>query len=152
MGKLREANPAKFYIAKYFFLIMALLPWMVALAMNISLEHSPKNTAVIFLFICLGSLFMVAFAYLQLTMKRVAIGKHKLVVIHRKKKVQLRWPDVKSINLIPFFNVYKLELKNSRHPIFFFPSKNIEPAYDLLAQDTSKSGSIISKRKRELGI
>ena len=85
-------------------------------------------------------------------MRRVAVGKNKIVVIKGGKNMRIEWPEVKSIKLIPIFNLYKLKLKAHRNPIYFFPSKNIEPAYDLIAQDTSKMGEIVSKRKKELGI
>lgn len=85
-------------------------------------------------------------------MRRVAIGKNKIVVIKRKHNELIQWPEVKSIRLIPIFNLYKLEIKDETSPIYFFPSKNIEPAYDLLAQDITKMGAIVSKRKKELGI
>jgi hypothetical protein len=95
---------------------------------------------------------MVIFFYLNGSMRRVAIGKNRIVVIEGRENVRIEWPEVKSIKLVPIFNLYKLKLKARRNPIYFFPSKNIEPAYDLLAQDTSKMGEIVSKRKKELGI
>lgn len=152
MGKLKQANPVKFYLAKYIILAIALLQLLVATTLFYSTDHTPRNNAIFFLFVCLGSLFMVLYFYLQSTLKRVAVGKHKIVVMQRKNKIEFRWPEVKSIRLLPFFNLYKIVLKEDNQIIYFFPSKNIEPAYDLLAQDTSKMGSIVSKRKRELGI
>lgn len=153
MGKLKEANPLKFYIAKYFFLALGLLQWTVSATLYYTLESTPKNNSVAFLFLCFGSLFLVLFFFLQSNMKRVAVGKNKIVVIIGKNKtIRVDWPEVKSIRLIPVFNLYKLELKSENRPIYFFPYKNIEPAYDLIAQDTTKMGDIVSKRKKELGI
>jgi len=152
MGKLKQASPAKFYVAKYFFLALGLLQWSVSALLFTTLERTPKNTAVSFLFACLGSIAVVFFFYLQSSMRRVAVSKDKIIVIKRKRNEYIQWPDVKSIRLIPVFNLYKLELKDEDSPIYFFPSKNVEPAYDLLAQDTTKMGEIVSKRKKELGI
>lgn len=152
MGKLKQANPVKFYFAKFFFLGFALLQWTVAVALAVSFKNTPKNTAAIFIFISLGCIFFVIFFFLMEVMRRVAIGKDKVVVIELGKNLTLTWPDIKSINLIPVFNVYKMRLKTRRKPIYFLPSKNIEPAYDLLAEDTSKMGDIVNKNKRKLGI
>ena len=152
MGKLKQANPVKFYFAKFFFLGFALLQWTVAAALAINFENTPKNTAVIFIFSSLGCIFFALFFFLMVVMRRVAIGKDKVVVIELGKNLTLAWPDIQSIKLIPVFNVYKMRLKTRKKPIYFLPSKNIEPAYDLLAADTSKMGDIVNKNKRKLGI
>lgn len=152
MGKLKEASPVKFYFAKFFFLGFALLQWAVALALAVQFESTPKNTAAIFIFISLGCIFFVVFFFLMEVMRRVAIGKDKVVVIELGKNLILEWPDIKSIRIIPVFNIYKMKLKTRRKPIYFLPSKNIEPAYDLLAEDTSKMGDIVNKNKKKLGI
>lgn len=152
MGKLKQASPIKYYLAKFFFLGFGLLQWTLAAILSLRWGSAPKNISVALIFLCLGSIMMVIFFYLQASMKRVAIGKNKIVVIERGKNLRVEWPEVKSINLIPIFHLYRLKLKTRKTPIFFFPSKNIEPAYDLLAQDISKMGEIVSKRKKELGI
>lgn len=152
MGKLRQANPAKFYFAKYFFLGFGLLQWTVAAIFFFTFEQTPKNASAAFIFLCLGSIFNVIFFYLNGNMKRVAIGKSKIVVMEHGKTIRVEWPEVKSLQLVPIFNLYKLRLKSRKGPIYFFPSKNIEPAYDLLASDTSKMGEIVSKSKKKFGI
>jgi hypothetical protein len=152
MGKLKQASPTKYYFAKYFFLGFGLLQWTVAAVLSLRFESTPKNASATFIFLCIGSIFMVIFFFLNSSMKRVAVAKSRIVVIEGRKNVRIEWPEVKSIKLVPIFNLYRLKIKNRRSPIYFFPSKNIEPAYDLLAQDTSKMGEIVSKRKKELGI
>lgn len=152
MGKLKQASPVKFYFAKYFFLGFGLLQWTVAAVLFLRFEDTPKNVSASFIFLCLGSILLVIFFYLNSSMKRVAIGKNRIVVIEGRKNLRVEWPEVKSIKLVPVFHLYKLKLKTRRNPIYFFPSKNIEPAYDLLAMDTSKMGEIVSKRKKEFGI
>lgn len=131
---------------------MGLLQWTVAAILFTQFGATPKNTAATVIFVCIGSLFMVIFAFINERMRRVAVGKNKIVVIERDKNMSFAWPEVKAISLVPFFNLYKLQLKTRKRPIYFFPSRNIDPAYDLLAQDTSKMGSIVNKRKKELGI
>lgn len=152
MGKLKQASPVKFYFAKFFFLGFALLLWTVAFALFVRFDNTPKNTAAILIFVSLGCIFFVIFFFLMEMMKRVAIGKDKVVVIELGKNLTVQWPDIKSIKLIPVFNIYKMRLKTRRKAIYFLPSKNIEPAYDLLAEDTSKMGDIVNKNKKKLGI
>lgn len=152
MGKLKQASPIKFYFAKFFFLGFALLQWTVAFALAVRFENTPKNIAAIFIFISLGCIFFVVFFFLMEVMRRVAIGKDKVVVIELGKNLTVEWSDVKSIKIIPVFNIYKMKLKTRKKPIYFLPSRNIEPAYDLLAEDTSKMGDIVNKNKKKLGI
>jgi hypothetical protein len=152
MGKLKEASPVKYYVAKFFFLGLGLLQWIVASILFFQFERTPKNSAAIALFIALGTLAMVAFVFVHSTIKRVAIGKKKIVLIEGSKNIRFDWTEVKSINLVPFFNLYKLRLKDRKSLIYFFPSRNIDPAYDILAEDTSKMGEIVAKWKKELGI
>jgi hypothetical protein len=61
------------------------------------------------------------------------------------------WPEVKSLKLT-YFNLYKLKIKGKRNTIYFFPSKNIDPAFGLLAKDTSRMGNIVEKKKKDFGI
>lgn len=152
MGKLKQASPIKFYFAKFFPLGFAFLHLLVALALALSFENTPKNTAAVVIFISLGCIFLVMFFFLSEALRRVAISKTKIVVIQADQNQHLSWEDIKSINLIPVFNIYKLKIKNHRKPIYFLPSKNIEPAYDLLAMDTSKMGDIVNKNKKRLDI
>lgn len=152
MGKLKQASPIKFYFAKFFPLGFAFLHLIVAFALARSFEATPKNTAAVAIFISLGCIFLVIFFFLSEALRRVAISKTKVVVIEAGRNKHLEWDDIKAINLIPVFNVYKLKLKNRRKPIYFLPSKNIEPAYDLLAKDTSKMGDIVNKNKKRLDI
>ena len=152
MGKLRQASPVKFYLAKYFFLGFGLLQLTVATILLSQSGSSSKSIPAAVIFIALGSLSLVTFVFITERVKRVAVGKDKIVVIGGKKNKRFKWPEVESINLVPFFNLYRLYLKDQKLPIYFFPSRNIDPAYDLLARDTSKMGDIVNKRKKELGI
>jgi hypothetical protein len=84
--------------------------------------------------------------------KRVAVGKNKIVIMDGDRNIRFDWPEVKSLRLIPFFNLYKLKVKGKRNPIYFFPSKNVDPAFGLLAKDTSRMGEIVEKRKKDFNI
>src|SRR5687767_9211185 len=103
MGKLKQASPVKFYFAKYFFLGFGLLQWTVAAILFLRFENTPKNASASFIFLCLGSVLLVIFVYLKTSMRRVAIGKNRIVVIEGRKNLRVEWNEVKSIELIPIF-------------------------------------------------
>ncbi|HEY0652912.1 MAG TPA: hypothetical protein VGD65_07280 [Chryseosolibacter sp.] len=139
-------------MAKFFFLAMAVIQWLVATVILIRFQFDSKNFFVATLFIVLGAIFFSIFLILQAKIKRVAVGKNKIVVIEGDRNLRFEWPEVKSLSLVPVFNVYKLKLKGKREPIYFFPSKNVIAAFGLIEKDTSRMGEIVEKRKREFNI
>jgi hypothetical protein len=147
-----EANPVKFYTAKFFFLAVAAIQWLVATVILIRFDFTTKNFFVALVFGTLGLAFFSLFLVLNDKIKRVAVGKNKIVVIEGEKNTRFDWPEVKSLRLIPFFNVYKLKVRGKREPIYFFPSKNVDPAFGLLSKDTSRMGEIVEKKKKDYGI
>ena len=147
-----EASPLKFYLAKFFFLGFAFVQWLVASILLIQFEFTNKNFFISLLFITLGLIFFSIFLIVNDKVKRVAIGKNKIIIIEGDKNLRFSWPEVKSLKIIPFFNLYKLKLRGKKSPIYFFPARNIDPAFGLLAKDTSKMGEIVSKKKKEFGI
>lgn len=147
-----EANPVKFYLAKFIFLGIALIQWLVATALLLRFSFDSKIFFVSALFITLGLIFFSLFLILNGRIKRVAVGKNKIVVIEGDRNIRFDWPEIKSLRLIPYFNVYKMKIKGKRGPIYFFPSKNVDPAFGLLSKDTSRMGEIVEKRKKEFGI
>lgn len=147
-----EASPVKFYFAKYFFLGFSILQWLVAGTIFFRHPFSARTFFVALVFITLGLICFVLFLLLSDRIRRVAISKNKIVVMDGSRSVRFGWPEVKSLSVVPFFNVYKLRLKGKKKSIYFFPSQNIDPAFRLLTRDTSRMGNIVYKKKRELGL
>jgi hypothetical protein len=147
-----EANPFKFYIAKYFFLIFALIQWAASLTGLIRFGFSNKSFFVSLIFFTLGLIFFSLYLLITDKIRRVAVGKNKIVVIEGDQNIRFEWPEVKSLKIIPFLNLYKLKIRGKRNAIYFFPSRNIDPAFGLIAKDTSKLGDIVKKRKRQFDI
>lgn len=147
-----EANPVKFYLAKFFFLAFSLIQWLVAATILMRFDLTAKNFFVSLVFILLGLVFFYIFLVISSKVKRVAVGKNKIVVIDGDRNIRFEWPEVKSLRLIPVFNLYKLKVKGKRSPIYFFPSKNVDPAFGLMAKDTSRMGEIVEKRKKDFRI
>lgn len=145
-----EASPTKVYVAKFFFLGLALIQWLAAVIILTRFGFNNKNFFVALLFFTLGLLCFVVFVMVSSRIKRVAVGKNKIVVIQGDRNIRFDWPEVKSIKLVPFFNLYRLKIRGKKNPIYFFPSRNIHPPFGLLAKDTSRMGEIVAKRKKEL--
>lgn len=147
-----EASPLKFYFAKYFFLAFGVLQWLVSGAILISFPFTAKNFFAALVFLTTGMIFLFAFSIIADKIRRVAVGKNKIVVIEGDRNVRFEWPEVKTLKIIPFFNLYKLKIRGKKRAIYFFPSHNIDPAFGLLSKDTSRMGEVVEKRKKEFGI
>jgi hypothetical protein len=147
-----EASPAKFYFAKYFFLAFSFLLWAVTGTIFFQYEFGPKSFFIELIFFTFGMISFTAYLLINDKVRRVAIGKNKIIVTEGDRNIRFEWPEVKSLKIVPYLNLYKLKLKGKRGYIYFFPSQNIDPAFGLLSKDTSKMGDIVEKRKKEFGI
>lgn len=147
-----EASPVKFYLAKYFFLALALIQWIVGGIIVINYEFNAKSFFVSLIFFTIGLISLFIFSFITDRIRRVAVGKNKIVIFEGHRNVRFEWPEVKSLKIVPYLNLYKLKVKGKKGSIYFFPSQNIDPAFGLLSKDTSKMGEIVEKRKKELGI
>ncbi|MEJ1238956.1 hypothetical protein WBG78_12555 [Chryseolinea sp. T2] len=147
-----EANPAKFYFAKYFFLGFSALQWLVAGTIFFRHPFNARTFFVALVFVTMGLICFAFFLLLSDKIRRVAVGKNKIVVFEGDKNIRFSWPEVKSLEIVPFFNLYKLKVKGKKGCIYFFPSQNIDPAFGLMNRDTSKMGDIVEKRKKEYGL
>lgn len=149
---MREANPVKVYLAKYFFLAFTLLQWAAAAVVLFHFDNREKNQFAAFVLFTLGLISFTLFWLMMQKIKRVAVGKNKIVIIEPTRNIRVEWSDVKSLRIVPFFNMYKMRVKGKKRNIYFFPSKNIDPAFGLLAKDTSKMGEIVADRKKKFQI
>ena len=147
-----EASPLKFYFAKYFFLAFGLLQWLVSTLILFTFVFTAKSFFAALIFFTIGMLFVFVFSLLSNKIKRVAVGKNKIVVIEGDRNIRFEWPEVKALKIVPFFNLYKLKIKGKKGIIYFFPSQNIDPAFGLLSKDTSRMGEVVEKKKKEFGI
>jgi hypothetical protein len=138
MGKFRQANPLKFYLAKYFFLLLGFLQWLLALVFYTQYQPNAKTQFVTLVFFTTGAFCFVLFLFISVYLRRVAVSKKKIIVIQQAKKQKVDWTDVKSLRLIPFVNLYKLKIKGKKRGIYFFPSKNVDPLINFIGQQGNK--------------
>lgn len=147
-----EASPVKFYFAKYFFLVFAFVQWIAGGMILLNQNFSSRILFAAMIFVTLGVLFVFLFSLISERIRRVAVGKNKIVVIEGTRNIRFDWPEVKSLKIVPFLNLYKLKVRGKKRSIYFFPSQNIDPAFGILSKDTSRMGDIVEKRKKEFGI
>lgn len=140
-----EANPLKYYLARYFFLALSLIQWLITSVIFFTYPPSLKNQYAALVFFTLGALLLVVYLVIKEKIKRVAVSKKKIVVLNGGKRLKINWDEVRSLKLVPYLNVYRLKIKGRKKCVYFFPSKNIDPAYGLISKDTSKMGGILKK-------
>jgi hypothetical protein len=140
---MEEANPVKFYLARYFFLALSALQGLATALILLQFGDSPKNRFVAFALFTLALIFFSLHLLIANRIKRVAIGKKKIAVINPANVKSYDWSDVKSVKLIPFFNMYSLKLKGKRK-IYFLPTTNTAAVFGLFSSESE----LIPKRVR----
>ena len=148
---MTEANPVKFYVAKYFFLAFAIVLILVGVVILIRFEETPRNSLFALAFLTLGIILIFIYFVVNDRIRRVAIGKNKIVVIEGNRNIRFSWPEVKSLKIIPFLKIYRLRIKGKHNTIYFFPSGSASLSPGLPARDASKMGVIVGKRKKGPG-
>ncbi|MBK7650166.1 MAG: hypothetical protein IPJ20_04610 [Flammeovirgaceae bacterium] len=141
---MEEANPVKFYLARYFFLALSALQGLASVLMLIQFEDTLKNRFAALVLLTFTLIFFSLHMLVARRIKRVAISKKKIDVINPAKVKSYDWSEVKSIKLIPFFNLYSLKLKGKRNKIYFIPNTNTETLFGLF----SKPSDLIPKKVR----
>ncbi len=140
---MEEANPVKFYLARYFFLALSAFQGLAAALMLLQFGDSPKNKFVAFALFTLALIFFALHLLIAPRIKRVALSKKKIAVINPAKVKSYDWEEVKSVKLIPFLNMYCLKLKGKRK-IYFLPTTNTAAVFGLF----SAASDLIPKKVR----
>ncbi len=120
----------KFYFAKYFFLAFGLLQWLCGMLIFLR-GGSEKDATIAFIFFLIGLIFVSLYFLIAAKLKRVAIGKKRIVVMNHNKPEHYEWPEVKYIKMVPYFNLYKLKLRGKKDRIYFLLDQTFEPIFGL---------------------
>ncbi len=142
---MKEASPVKFYFAKYFFLAFGLLQWSCGTLLFLREEAEQSKRAALIFFV-LGLTFVVLYFLIAAKLKRVAISKKRVTIIDKNKTDHYEWPEVKSIKLVPYFNLYKLKLRGKKQRIYFLPDHNVEPLFGLFPHEPELA-DVLKKKK-----
>lgn len=142
---MKEASPVKFYFAKYFFLAFGLLQWSCGMLLFLRGE-AEKNKRAALIFFVLGLMFVALYFLIAAKLKRVAISKKRVTIIDNDKTDHYEWPEVKSIKLVPYFNLYKLKLRGKKERIYFLPDHNVEPLFGIFPHEPELA-DVLKKKK-----
>ena len=136
---MKEASPVKFFFAKYFFLAFGLLQWLISGLILYRHGNIPKSQFAAFVFFTMGLIFVSLYLLISHKIKRVAVGKNKIVIRGRQEQ-RVEWPEVKSIKNVPYVNMYRLKIKGHKEQIYFFPDQTTQPLYGLFPPSELKKG------------
>lgn len=141
---MEEANTAKYYLVRYFFLALSVLQGLATALMLIQFEASHKNRIAALVLFTIAMIFFSLHVLLAGKIKRVAISKKKLAIINPHKVKEYDWSDVKTIKLLPFLNMYSLKLKGKRNKIYFLPAGNSSALFGIFSSESD----LIPKKTR----
>lgn len=128
---MKEASPVKFYFAKYFFLAFGVLQLLISGLLLFRQGHLPKGQFAAFVFFTLGLVFISVFLLIATKIKRVAVGKKKVAIIDSYRTECYEWPEIKSIQFVPYFNLYRMKVRGKKGKIYFLPNQSTEAIYGL---------------------
>lgn len=141
---MKEASPAKFYFAKYFFLAFGLLQWICGLLI-LRESTADKSKAAALLFFTVGLILVSIQVFIGPKLKRVAVGKNRIAIRSDGETRHYEWPEVKWIRPVPLVNAYKLKLKGKKERIYFLPSQKVDPVFGLSDDDKLRAADLRRK-------
>lgn len=140
---MKEASPAKYYLARYLFIAMAGLQALAAVLVFFRWPDSPKNSAVVFLLASLAIFFFAMHVLIGTRIRRVAVGKKKLAVMESDRVKRYAWDEIHDLHFIRFVNLYSMNIKGRRQKIYFLPTRNSATIYSMF----TRAEDLMPKRK-----
>jgi len=128
---MKQASVVRYYFARYFFLGFGLL--LIAIGGLLYLRQGDylKGQMAAYLFLTLGLVFISLFLTVASKLRRVAIRKKKISVLGAYKTQCYDWDEIKSLKLIPGFNMYCMKIKGKKRKVYFLPPQKPETVYGL---------------------
>ena len=133
-----EASPVKFYIAKYFSLVVALLLWTIGALLLLFGEITLPYIILDVLFFLLGLFLVYLFSAISSRIKRVAVGENKFVILEGRFNTRFEFHEVKSFTVLPFINLCKVKVKGKKGSFYFFFAGNVISSIRNFAQVMSR--------------
>lgn len=143
---MKEASPAKFYFAKYFFLAFGLFQWLCGFLL-LRQSSLDKSKAAALLLFSLGLMMMALHIVIAPRLKRVALGKNRIAIFSDGQITHYEWPEVKWIRPVPMVNLYKLKLRGKKGRIYFLPNRKEDPVFGLTESPDDLTDQIRKKSK-----
>lgn len=116
-------------------------------------ENKRMDTFSFLLFMLIGTLGILVFLLFQSKFVLVKLGNQSIEIRRGKERLAINWLDIESVVLLPFVfpPLYKLRIKG-RDGYFLFATQRSGLSIAGYTRDFSDMGSLIKKKKRELGI
>ena len=127
---MKQASVVKYYFARYFFLGFGLLQIAIGGLLYIRQGNALKGQMAAYLFLTLGLVFVALFLTVASRIRRVAIKKKKVAVLGYKPQ-NYEWNEIKSLKLIPGFNMYCMKIKGKKRKVYFLPPQESGSVYSL---------------------
>lgn len=131
LTEMKEASIAKYYFAKYFLLALGLLQWVISGIFLVRQGETPKGQYGAFVFFTLGLILVSLYSLYGSRIRRVAVGKKKVVVTANGKSKNYDWDEIKSVRFLPVFNMYAMKIKGKKGLVYFLPTEESEVIYGL---------------------
>lgn len=127
---MKQASVVKYYFARYFFLGFGLLQIAIGGLLYIRQGNALKGQMAAYLFLTIGLVFVALFLTVASRIRRVAIKKKKVAVLGYKTQ-SYEWSEIKSLKLIPGFNLYCMKIKGKKRKVYFLPPQESGTVYNL---------------------
>lgn len=131
---MREAKLTKYFLVKYFVLILGLLQLLIALLLGLQQGGETRGQLSALLFLALGISFVVLFLTVTSRVQRVAISRKNVAIITRGRAKRYNLSAVKYIRAIPAFGICCMKLKGRKRRIYFIPHRPQQPLSTLRKQ------------------
>ncbi len=128
---MKEASVAKYYFAKYFLLAFGLLQWLISIIFLFQRGQTLKGQYGAFVFFTLGLILVSFYSLFASRMRRVAIGKKKVLITANGKVKSYDWDEIKSVKFLPMVNMYSMKIRGKKGLIYFLPTQESEVIYGL---------------------
>ena len=128
-----QTSSIKFYLAKYSLLAFSIGQWLLATIIFFRVRNFAEAILWSMIPTSLGLILYSMFILIKNRLKRVAVGKNKIIISEGSRYFRFEWPEIKSIRNIPFLNLYKLRLRGLKKSIYFFPKKKLDEVIQLPA-------------------
>ena len=128
-----ESNKAYTYIFKYFFLglsvisiIIGLLGHFVPNSVTTNGKTRQLDETELLIHLIVGLISLIIFLIVNRKFVIVDLGGNKVMINNFTEKIEAKWTEVESINMIPFVHppLYKIKLKNMDKSFLFTTQPN----------------------------
>lgn len=155
-----ESDPTVYYSYKYLPILLGVLIMSIPLVGYLDPDHftvngesGPPDWWTTAIFVLIGLLIaLLPFLYME-KMVIARVNNQKIIITRGEEVIEFNWIDVERINMLPllFPPIYKLRVRKY-DDYFLFNTTRWGAQFIFFTWDWSEMGSLIRRKKEELGI